>query len=151
MVLNIVTLLPTLHHVCSIKYLFCSKQFYSSKVVYNDSTNRLTNKHRLRMLQTARLVLQLIITKISTYTIYLYVFITVKIASQSNRLSYTAQTVVTIQNLYFEILVTRLTILRSSLTSIFQLGFLGYPEWRYVNKSVDYKIMNSKQRRREKM
>ena len=103
------------------------------------------------MLQTARLVLQLIITKISTYTIYLYVFITVKIASQSNRLSYTAQTVVTIQNLYFEILVTRLTILRSSLTSIFQLGFLGYPEWRYVNKSVDYKIMNSKQRRREKM
>ena len=43
---------------------------------------------------------QLTVIKISTYIIYLYVFITVKTALQLNRLSRTAQTAVTIRSQY---------------------------------------------------
>lgn len=48
--------------------------------------------------QPPRTLPQLIVTKISRYTIYLYVFITVRTAPQLNRFSYTAQSVDTIQN-----------------------------------------------------
>ena len=50
-------------------------------------------------LQPLRPAPQLTVTKISTYTIYLYVFITVKTAPQLNRLSCTDQTAVTIRSL----------------------------------------------------
>ena len=51
----------------------------------------------LRMVTiSSRPVPQLTVTKISTYTIYLYIFITVKTAPQLNRLFRTAQTAVTI-------------------------------------------------------
>ena len=49
-------------------------------------------------LQPPRSASQLTVTKISIYTIYLYVFITVKTAPQLNCLSRTAQTAVTIRN-----------------------------------------------------
>ena len=49
-------------------------------------------------LQPPRPTPQLTVTKISTYTIYIYVFITVKTAPHVNRLSRTAQTAVTIRS-----------------------------------------------------
>ena len=50
---------------------------------------------------------QLTVTKISTYTIYLYTFITVKTALQLNRLSRTGQTAVTIRSLLELFLVNK--------------------------------------------
>ena len=58
-------------------------------------------QYRLWMFTTARPTPQLTVTKIYIYTIYLYVFITVKIVSKLNRLSRTAQTAVTIQKLLY--------------------------------------------------